>query len=79
VPKRPRGRGELAKRLQSVKLVAQLVIRGGPVARRERPVTVAEGDHADLVPACLGADLCAPLLGIDPSGELTRPRYKSSP
>ena len=66
MPERPRGRGELAQRLHAVKLAAQLIIRGGPVARRDRPVTVAEGDHADLVPACLGADLCAPLLGIDP-------------
>jgi hypothetical protein len=60
VPERPRGRGELAQRLHAVKLVAQLVIRGGPVARRDRrsPSPKATGEG-------MSATRPLPLRGVD--------------
>jgi hypothetical protein len=75
VPELPRPLGKTSKNDGAIELTGQrgklLVLWDAPLASGDRPVTVANRDHADLVGASLRPDLGAPVLRIDPSGELT--------
>jgi len=72
VPELPRALGQALQHGAAVKLAGELgtllVFGDAPLAGGDRPVTVADGDHVDLVGASLGPDLGAPLLGIDAVG-----------
>ena len=69
MPELPRPLGKTSQHDGAVKLAGQLgklvVLRDAPLAGGDRPVTVADRDHADLVGASLRPDLGAPLLRID--------------
>lgn len=73
---------ELAEHCGAFERVAhdghRLVVGNLSIEHRKRMVAVAAGADADLVVARLPADLLAPLIGIDPVGELTCPRRSSS-
>lgn len=68
VPELPGPLGETAEHVGAVKLAGQLgkllALRNTPLAGRDRAITVAYRDHADLVRASHRADLSPPLLRI---------------